>query len=156
MKKRVLLALCCGLLLAADAPEKDRTKADLEKLQGDWQFEAIEADGQNVTSELVNDVLRDVVVRIEKEKIGLLQGGAAEIVSAEMTLNAEADPKAADFKPKEDVLGAFNGESMWGIYKLDGDELKICVSIRTTVKVRPTEFKTQADSGFYLVTLKRK
>lgn len=156
MKPRILLALCAGLLLAAVAPEKDRTKADLEKLQGDWQFEAIEADGQNVTSDLVNGVLRDVVVRIEKEKISLLQGGATEIVSAEMMLNADAGPKAANFKPKEDVLGAFNGESMWGIYKLDGDELKICVSIRTTVKVRPAEFKTQTDSGFYLVTLKRK
>ena len=155
MKRQILLALCVGLFLAADAPNDDKAKADLEKLQGDWRFEAIEADGQNVTSDLLNDVLRDVTVRIEKEKISLLQGGSTKIVSAEMTLNAEADPKAADFKPNEDVLGAFNGESMWGIYQLDKDELKICVSVRTAVKERPTEFKTQPDSGRYLVTLKR-
>ena len=155
MKRQILLALCVGLFLAADAPKNDNAQADLEKLQGDWRFDAIEADGQNVTSDLLNDVLRDVTVRIEKEKISLLQGGSTKIVSAEMTLNAEADPKAADFKPNEDVLGAFNGESMWGIYQLAKDELKICVSIRTAVKERPTEFKTQPDSGRYLVTLKR-
>lgn len=155
MKRQYLLAICVGLFLAADAPQAEKTKADLKGMQGDWKIDAIEADGRNVTSELVNEVLRDVTVRIDKEAISLVQGGATEILAAEMTLNAEADPKAADFKPREDTLGAFNGESMWGIYRLDKDELKICVSIRTTVKERPAEFKTQPDSGFYLVTLKR-
>jgi len=48
------------------------------------------------------------------------------------------------------VLGAFNGERIWGIYKLENGELKICVSIHTTVKA------PKADSGLYLVTLKRR
>lgn len=155
MKRQYLLAICVGLFMAADAPQAEKTQADLKGMQGDWKIDAIEADGRNVTSELVNEVLRDVTVRIDKQTISLVQGGATEILAAEMLLNAEADPKAADFKPKEDTLGAFNGESMWGIYKLDGNELKICVSIRTAVKERPADFKTQPDSGFYLVTLKR-
>ena len=155
MKRQYLLAICVGLFMAADAPQAEKTQADLKGMQGDWKIDAIEADGRNVTSELVNEVLRDVTVRIDKQTISLVQGGATEILAAEMMLNAEADPKAADFKPKEDTLGAFNGESMWGIYKLAGNELKICVSIRTAVKERPADFKTQPDSGFYLVTLKR-
>jgi uncharacterized protein (TIGR03067 family) len=155
MKTQFFLTLTACLCLAAGAAETEKTKADVKEWQGDWRIDSIEADGQNVTSELANEVLRDVLVRVEKEKISLIQGGNREIVAAEIALNAEADPKAADFKPKEDALGVFNGESMWGIYKLTRDELKICVSIRTAVKQRPTEFKTQADSGLYLVTLKR-
>ncbi|HEV7224044.1 MAG TPA: TIGR03067 domain-containing protein [Pirellulales bacterium] len=147
--------MTAGLCLAADAAETDKTKADVKAWQGDWRIDSIEADGRNVTSELASDVLRDVLVRVEKDKIRLVQGGDREIVAAEIALNAEADPKAADFKPQEDALGVLNGESMWGIYKLARDELKICVSIRTAVKQRPTEFKTQSDSGLYLVTLKR-
>jgi uncharacterized protein (TIGR03067 family) len=95
---------------------------------------------------------------VEKEKISLVQGAANEIVSAEMTLDAKAKPKAADFKPGQDVFGVFNGQSMWGIYEFaakDEKKVKICVSIRTAVKQRPTEFKTQPDSGLYLVVLKR-
>ena len=52
-------------------------------------------------------------------------------------------------------VGSLARYSIWGIYKVTVKEFKICVSIRTAVKQRPTEFKTQPDSGLYLVVLKR-
>jgi uncharacterized protein (TIGR03067 family) len=155
MKTQILFLFATGLCLAADVPEKDATKADLKELQGDWRIDSIEADGQDLSQDLFNDILRDVVVRVEKEKISLVQGGSNEIVSAEMTLDAKAKPKSADFKPDKDAFGVFNGQSMWGIYEFAEKKVKICVSIRTAVKQRPTEFKTQPDSGLYLVVLKR-
>lgn len=156
MKVQFLFALAACVFLAADENEAAKTKADLKQMQGEWRLDSIEADGQNATNDLTADLLRDVVVRIEKDKIALLSGEGKEVVSTVMTLNAEAMPKAADFKPTEDVLGVFNGESMWGIYQLAADELKICVSTNTVVKERPVEFKTQAGSSVYLVTLKRR
>jgi uncharacterized protein (TIGR03067 family) len=160
MKAHLFLLLATCACLAADTPKEDKSKADLKELQGDWKVDSIEADGQDVSQDLFNDILRDVVVRVNKEKISLVQGGSTDIVSAEMTLEADAKPKSADFKPDKDIFGVFNGQSMWGIYELKGSEpadreFKICVSIRTAVKQRPTEFKTQPDSGLYLVVLKR-
>lgn len=155
MKAQLLFLTAAGFCLAAVADETDKTRADVKQMQGEWQIASIEADGQNVTGDLARDVLRDVVVRVEKNSIALVSAGGTEIVSTEMILNAEAIPKAADFKPTEDTLGVFNGESMWGIYELTEDELRICVSTNTAVKERPVEFKTQPGSSVYLVTLKR-
>jgi uncharacterized protein (TIGR03067 family) len=155
MKTHFSFLLVACLCLAADSPKEEKSKADLKVLQGDWKVDSIEADGQDVSQDLFNDILRDVVVRVDKDKISLVQGGTTEIVSAEMTLAADASPKAADFKPDKDAFGVFNGQSMWGIYEVTDKEFKICVSIRTAVKQRPTEFKTQPDSGLYLVVLKR-
>lgn len=158
MKKSLaaaLLACFCFATEAIGADESNKSQDDVKRMQGDWKIEAIEADGQNVTNDLVNDVLRDVLVRVEKDKISLVQGGGKEIVSTTMALNAEAIPKAADFQPREDAFGVFNGESMWGIYELKQDQLKICVSINTAMKQRPVEFKTKSGSSEYLLSLKR-
>jgi uncharacterized protein (TIGR03067 family) len=155
MKAQLVFLAVAGLCLTAGADETDKTKADLKQMQGEWRIASVEADGQNVTNELASQVLRDVLVRIEKDKIALVSSAGSAIVSTELILNAEAIPKAADFKPTEDTLGVFNGESMWGIYELAKDELKICVSTNTAIKQRPVEFKTQPGSEVYLVTLKR-
>lgn len=150
----LLACFCFGARAHAD-DESDKSQQDVRRMQGDWKIETIEADGQNVTNDLINDVLRDVLVRVEKDKISLVQSGGKEIVSTTMTLNAEAIPKAADFQPREDAFGVFNGESMWGIYELKPDQVKICVSINTAMKQRPVEFKTKSGSGEYLLSLKR-
>lgn len=155
MKSQLVFVIAASFCAAAGAGETDKAKTDLKQMQGEWQIASIEADGQNVTNELASQVLRDVVVQIEKDKIALLAAGGNAIVSTELILNAEAIPKAADFKPTEDTLGVFNGESMWGIYELGDDELKICVSTNTAVKQRPVEFKTQPGASVYLVVLKR-
>lgn len=141
------------MLGAADS-KKDATKKEVTKLAGTWLVKSIETDGQNVTDELVLDVLKDVKIKVEDDEMTLVQG-TRNLVGVTFELYIEAMPKCADFKPAEDVFGVFNGESMWGIYELDDNVLKLCVSIRTAVKERPTEFKTKPDSGLYLLELKR-
>lgn len=155
MKIQLFLALTACLFLGADADQANKAEDDIKQMQGDWKIDSIEADGQNVTNDLVNDVLSEVLVRVDKDKISLVKAGAKEIVGTTMTLSPEATPKAADFKPNEDAFGVFNGESMWGIYELSKEQLKICVSTNTAMKQRPVEFKTQPGSSVYLVVLKR-
>ncbi len=155
MKLQLAFAPIAFACLAAAAHAADKSQDDVDAIQGDWRIESIEADGQNLTNDLTSKLLKNVVVRVEQDKIGLVDGGGKQIVSTVMTLSAEATPKAADFKPTEDALGVFNGESMWGIYELTRDEMKICVSTNTAIKQRPVEFKTQPGSSVYLVVLKR-
>ena len=60
-------------------------------------------------------------------------------------------------KPKEievmDEFGTKNAKTLLGIYELDGDDFKLCLTI--TAKDRPTEFGTKAKSGLGLEVLKR-
>src|SRR5258708_36387576 len=104
MKIHLCLLLVACTCLAADTPKDDTSKADLKELQGDWKVDSIEAEGQDVSQDLFNDILRDVVVRVNEKKISLVQGGATDIVSAEMTLAADAKPKSAEFKPDKDIF----------------------------------------------------
>jgi uncharacterized protein (TIGR03067 family) len=59
-------------------------------------------------------------------------------------------PKTIDIKFTE---GPEKGNTSLGIYELDGDTLKICLTI--TAKDRPTEFAAKAKSGHGFEVLKR-
>jgi hypothetical protein len=65
------------------------------------------------------------------------------------TLNPEKSPKQIDLTSLVD--GPDKGETIRGIYGIDGDELKICESDGA----RPTEFTARPRSGFELFTYRR-
>ena len=64
------------------------------------------------------------------------------------TLDPEKKPKQIDWVG---IKGRHVGDKIQGIYKLEGDILTICHA----GKDRPTEFKSEADSGRRLVFLSR-
>jgi uncharacterized protein (TIGR03067 family) len=65
------------------------------------------------------------------------------------TLNPEKSPKQIDLTSL--VEGPDKGETIRGIYTIDGDELQICESDAAT----PTEFTARPGSGFELFTYRR-
>jgi len=60
------------------------------------------------------------------------------------------NPKTIDIKFTE---GPEKGNTSLGIYELDGEDFKLCLTV--TAKDRPTEFAAKAKSGLGLETLKR-
>src|SRR5262245_30259648 len=65
-------------------------------------------------------------------------------------INVEADPHEIDI---EFVAGPEAGHWNFGIFRVDGDQLEICLDLNG--KPRPTEFRTSAGSGHAYETLKR-
>jgi len=65
-------------------------------------------------------------------------------------VDAARTPRTLDLLFTE---GPEKGNTALGIYELDGDTWKLCLSV--TAKTRPKEFATKAGSGYALETLKR-
>jgi uncharacterized protein (TIGR03067 family) len=67
-----------------------------------------------------------------------------------VTLDPARTPKAMN---TWDLDGPFQDQTVPGIYRLDGDTLKLCFA-RPGEK-RPTEFTTRSGTGFLVVVYKR-
>jgi uncharacterized protein (TIGR03067 family) len=133
-----------ALSLATAALGADPAKDDQDRLQGVWTVTAAEHDGQALD-------------RIKGNTL-TVKGGRFTIKtkSAEFTgtfrLDPAKTPKAIDFQHEADVLK----DKKWeGIYKLDGDELRICYAEADSGKDRPADFATSEGSGLLLTVLQR-
>ena len=125
MKFRVCTAIVLGLLLAA-APQGDPAKADLDKLQGDWQVQSVEVAGK-------------ALINVKLEKL-TIKGNKLDGLGPEMTVKL-----APDQKPKAiDLIRDKDGRPWLGVYSLDGDELILCMAMVEKGNVdeqkRPTDF----------------
>jgi uncharacterized protein (TIGR03067 family) len=139
------LLCACVVLLSADAQEKgDVARKDLERFQGTWNFVSMEQDGKQMPK---TDQPHTVTFQGDKftVKIGdmIVQAGTNK-------LDADKKPKTVDATVTE---GESKGNTMLGIYEIEGDTIKACFDPQG--KKRPTEFKTTAGSGHFLVLIKR-
>jgi uncharacterized protein (TIGR03067 family) len=133
-----------GLPMAADDAKKDPLDEEYAKFEGTWQIVSLELDGMKLPEETIKDS-RLIIKGKEftmKEKIATYKGT--------FTIDASMKPKTIDLKFTE---GPEKGNTSLGIYELDGDDLKLCLTI--TAKDRPAEFATKAKSGLGLEVLKR-
>jgi uncharacterized protein (TIGR03067 family) len=138
-----VLAMCPLVSTAQPADEK---KAD--PFQGTWEVVKLEQGGQDLSE-------------------GLKDGPATlKFVGNKYTFTAGEDVEEGTFKfdakaktPTIDLTiteGRAKGKIQLGIYKLDGDTLKVCLG-EEGGKERPTKFSTAADSAdFVMFTLQRK
>jgi uncharacterized protein (TIGR03067 family) len=143
----VLLALlgACMLLSPAAAEEKaDAGKKELDKFQGTWTFIAMEQDGKEAPKPDTPQT-----ITFEGDKFTVKQGDKV-VQAGTHKLDPTKKPKTADAKITE---GDGQGNTMLGIYEVDGDTIKACFDPQG--KQRPTEFKTTAGSGYMMVTIKR-
>jgi hypothetical protein len=124
MIRAAVLVLTAGLSLAAGDGNKEHLDMEYAKLEGTWHVLSLEVDGMKIPKETI------------KESKLIIKG-------KEFTMKE----KIATYK------GTFSIDTSLGIYELDGDDLKLCLSV--TTKERPTEFSARPKSGHGFEVLKR-
>jgi uncharacterized protein (TIGR03067 family) len=130
-----LIAVGC-FLLATNAAQDDLAKKDISNLQGIWQAVSREEDGKAMPEEKVK--ANKLTIKDNKWTFveGIGQPGTGEVT---VKLNPSKKPKELDAKTVLQVQGKLDGKDFHGIYSIEGDTLKICVT--DGVSKRPTEFK---------------
>jgi uncharacterized protein (TIGR03067 family) len=146
MYRHILILGIVPLIAAAAAPD-EATRKDLAALQGAWQLVATEAGGQ--TRDMAN-----APVAVEFKDQQLILAGSPEM-KVRFKLDASFNPRLIDLTVTREQDGKKTEQAYEGIYLLDGDTLKICVTTTPDKKERPMEFASKADSEVELFILKR-
>ena len=116
---------------------------DIDLLQGPWTVTALEMDGQEVSAGLDN-------ARIVIEGSRFTSTGMGAVYEGTLELDTSTNPRQLTMKFD---AGPEKGNTNPGIYKLDGDTLKLCLATRGGV--RPSSFASTPGSGFAVETLRR-
>jgi uncharacterized protein (TIGR03067 family) len=125
-------------------PGLARHVEQLRAFEGEWRFMSLEIDGNAVPAPMTG------------QSRMLIDGDRFRMESPEasyegvFTIDVEADPAVIDI---EFVEGPEAGEWSYGIYRIDGDDLVLCLGL--TGAPRPTRFATAAGSGHALERLRR-
>jgi uncharacterized protein (TIGR03067 family) len=128
---RIAFLLAAAPLFAADPPAG---------LQGAWRLVGIEASGR--LNEMKDRQPRCVI------KGDLFKYGPEDV--AKISVDSKADPKGIDMK-----FVGFNSTHE-GIYRLEKDELKICINANAEgVKERPRAFDTKDQESWRLLVFRR-
>jgi uncharacterized protein (TIGR03067 family) len=113
-------------------------QGDGDKLKGSWTVSTSEKAGRKVPAQ----GLKDVRLTFSGEEFTWKTG--EKEMKGKFSLDATKTPKEIAMSAEDKKLA--------GIYKLEGDELKICVGIGDD---RPTDFATKAGAKALLLVLKR-
>lgn len=133
-------------LLAADQAKPILDQAALKKLEGKWQLTRREHGGANTDAKEIKAVTVEV-----KGTTLIIRDGAEVKEEAVITgLNPKAVPATLDLKITK---GTGKGDGIAGIYKLDGETLRI--GIAEPGKDRPTKLEGAAGTGHTLLVLKK-
>jgi uncharacterized protein (TIGR03067 family) len=132
----------CLLLAAAEGKSKDKdAKAD-HPLEGVWKVEKLVANGNEI------EAAKGSKFTFKGSKL------TREAEEGPQTYTFKLDPSkkpaTVDFSPDE---GDLKGKTLKGIYKLQGGELHLALSLDPEAK-RPADFPKESDE-LVLITLKR-
>ncbi len=128
--------------LFAPAPDSpaEANKKDLAKFQGTWTVQSVLRNGEEAKKDGDS-------VTFDGAKMTIAHAGSEE-PTVTLQLDASKNPPTIDV-----TAPAGEKEMILGIYKFDGDALKMAWS--RPGKPRPTEFASKPDSDTLLVVLKR-
>src|SRR5262245_7860176 len=118
----LLFVFACGVV--AQQPEP-RQKTDLELIQGEWHIVGLDSGGKVELEK--NYKWNTFLFRKDKDRVvdvAILRESVYGPVEFIVTLDSTKTPKVIDL--------AVKGNTVHGIYKLDGDDLTLCVSIGGT------------------------
>jgi uncharacterized protein (TIGR03067 family) len=146
MRRKVLAVLVVVLLIGAGNAGQGTEKKDKdeEKILGAWTIVSQEKGGEKVPEEKFKDVK---VLFHADGKLTVMEGGKQ--LELTFKLRPAKKPKEIDVTAKKDG----QDEVHKGIYELDKNNLKICIS--RAADARPTEFATQAGTTLDMFLLKR-
>jgi RNA polymerase sigma factor (sigma-70 family) len=142
---------------APAGPAKPET--DTEKLQGTWEVIETRVDGEtrsvpeSVDGRLVikGDDFR-LVFLTKQSELQRFNSGGGTLLFATFKLNTTKSPRNIDLVISNDPE---SHEVCLGIYKLDGNDLMICLPYLKPCERRPTEFKAEKGSDQQLYKLRR-
>jgi len=117
---------------------------DQKAMEGTWLMETAEISGNKFPDEL----RKATKLVMKGSKYTLTVGNMPD--KGTVKIDSSATPKTMDITGTD---GPNKGKTIPCIYELDGDTLKVCYNLGG--KDRPTEFKTTAESKYFLVTFKR-
>jgi uncharacterized protein (TIGR03067 family) len=132
---------------AADPPKEDATKAEAAKLQGTWQVTKL-TDETEVAAPAKE--IEEWTFEFKGDQLTIRQTKDNSGHVTKYTLDPSKKPKAIDIQEAD--LGSE------GIYKLDGDDLAICVVAggrNGRTAARPSEFKASKPNKYSLFVLKK-
>jgi uncharacterized protein (TIGR03067 family) len=150
-----MLAAALVFVLAAPAdPPKEKekelpaeAKKELKKLEGKWRL--VKAADANKESDVKES--EALVFEFKGAEMTMSFGEKKETIRV-AAIDSTTDPKCIDFI---EVRKDKTERTLEGVYKLDGDTLKIALSIPKEGKNRPTSFDKPTDSRAMVWTLKR-
>jgi uncharacterized protein (TIGR03067 family) len=128
---------------ASGTPRRHREQ-ELRALEGTWQFVTLEIDGSVVPASMASEAR--ILIDGDRFRTESPQGNYEGV----FTIDVEAVPARIDI---EFVEGPEAGNWSYGIYRLDQDELTICLGV--VGASRPGTFDTRPGSGHALEKLRR-
>jgi uncharacterized protein (TIGR03067 family) len=137
----VLMILSTTLCWAADAKE-EAVKKEMDRLQGTWKILKSSKEGRAKSEE----ELKRMQVVIAGDKLTVKESTGGETTTP-FTIDPGKKP------PTIDITLEKSKPTIYGIYELDKDTLKICFSL--VGNKRPDKFVASENSGTGLLILQR-
>jgi uncharacterized protein (TIGR03067 family) len=143
--------MCSSLLIllatvpAAPLPEKDAAREDQQNMQGTWKTVSVESGGKK----RADQEIKNWKLIIAGNKMTARDGDDL-LDESTFQLDASKKPRAIELRY---TAGPDKGKQVTGIYLIEKDTLKICVTLQE--KNGPTEFVSKPDTDHTLVILKR-
>jgi uncharacterized protein (TIGR03067 family) len=125
-------------------PALARYVEQLRALEGEWHFLSLEVDGAGMPASMLGK--SRLLIDRDRFRLESPEGHYEGV----FTLEVEADPAQIDI---EFVEGPEAGNWSYGIFRLDGDELQLCLGL--VGAQRPKRFATMPGSGHAFEQLRR-